>query len=543
VLVVLIGFGALAIPRAELSRVPRALAVSCAQEPGNLTTNGSMLGPGHSTPYGIVADGWNPFVVSSIAPTFAWVDNENAIGDPDMGSQYIWRDLDAFDAGIYQTITGLTPGVYYRFWLGYALAAFDREGQGNTRNNLIGRQVGVDRSSGTNPSSPAVTWGNIVWDGIPALNIPDLSMTFAAQSSSATIFLRVVNQNVNNGRSKAWFDVVCMQVSEPPTFPNALYLPLMLSRASTCTPQTMATIPVGAHPKGVAVDAATNRVYVSLFDTSSIAVVDAASNQKIAEWSTHSAGHANGIGVTGGRVFVALRDTARVAVLDAVTGAPMTPLAVGSLPYGVGADAARGKVWVANFGSNSVSVLDAATTNVIATTGGGANPALIAPGGSGAYVSYFGGGVMEMTSAGNLLNDFTTTGVGSYGVAYNPAANLVYVSNRNSYQVAALAGATGAIVKSVILPQVPYALAFNPSTNHLVAVLAEANQLAVLDGTTLSTLAVVSLGAQGGEGGDGIAVMNGRIYVANNAAGTVSVISDSCGVSTMPPVPFSAISK
>jgi YVTN family beta-propeller protein len=305
----------------------------------------------------------------------------------------------------------------------------------------------------------------------------------------------------------------------------------------------MATIPVGAHPKGVAVDAATNRVYVSLFDTSSIAVVDAASNQKIAEWSTHSAGHANGIGVTGGRVFVALRDTARVAVLDAVTGAPMTPLAVGSLPYGVGADAARGKVWVANFGSNSVSVLDAATTNVIATTGGGANPALIAPGGSGAYVSYFGGGVMEMTSAGNLLNDFTTTGVGSYGVAYNPAANLVYVSNRNSYQVAALAGATGAIVKSVILPQVPYALAFNPSTNHLVAVLAEANQLAVLDGTTLSTLAVVSLGAQGGEGGDGIAVMNGRIYVANNAAGTVSVISDSCGVSTMPPVPFSAISK
>jgi YVTN family beta-propeller protein len=500
-----------------------------------------MAGPGHSTPYGVVADGWNPFVVSSVAPSFFWVDNENANGDPINGSQYMERDLDAFDAGIYQTITGLTPGIYYRFFVGYALAAFDRDGAGNKRNNLIGRQVGVDPSGGANPSSSNVLWGNVFWLGDPALNIPDLAMTFAAQSSSATIFLRVVNQNINNGRSKAWFDVVCMKALDPQPGSNAIYLPLILSGYSACTPQVVATIPVGAHPKGVAVDAATNRVYVSLFDSSSVAVIDATSNQKIAEWSTNSTGHSNGIGVTDGRVFVALRDAARVAALNTTTGAVLAAPAVGSLPYGVGA--ANGKVWVANFGSNSVSVLDAAMASVSGTTTGSANAALVAPATSSAFVSYFGGGVIEVSNTGAALHNFTTTGVGSFGIAFNSAANLIYVSNRNNSQIAALAATTGTIITNRNLGQVPYALAYNPSTNHLFAILAEANQLAVLDGTTLNTLAVVSIGTQGGDGGDGIAVLNGRVYVANNAAGTISVVSDSCGVSASPAFPLTAISK
>ncbi|MCI0476945.1 MAG: hypothetical protein L0Y55_11910, partial [Anaerolineales bacterium] len=216
---------AMVIPGSGLAAAPRALATICTQAPNNLTTNGSMAGPGHATPYGVVADGWNPFVISSEIPLFEWVDNENANGDPIMGSQYIWADLDAFDAGIYQTITGLTPGVYYNFMLGFALAAFDRDGQGNQRNNLIGRQVGVDRTGGTNPSSPNVMWGAVYWDGNRALDIPELSMTFVAQANQATIFLRVVNTNVNNGRSKVWFDVVCMHALDPQPSPHSLFLP------------------------------------------------------------------------------------------------------------------------------------------------------------------------------------------------------------------------------------------------------------------------------------------------------------------------------
>jgi YVTN family beta-propeller protein len=225
-------------------------------------------------------------------------------------------------------------------------------------------------------------------------------------------------------------------------------------------------------------------------------------------------------------VFVALRDAASVAILDATTGALVMSQAVGSLPYGVGA--ANGQAWVANFSSSSVSVLDASTMNVISTTSGGSSPSLVAPAASSAWVSYFDGGVMQVANDGTLLRDFATMGAGSFGVAFNAAANQVYVSNRNNSQVAALDANTGSIVKSVTLAQIPYALAFNPTTNHLFVVLADVNQLDVRDGTTLASLAVLTIGVQGAEGGDGIAVMNGRVYVANNSAGTMSVIQDSC---------------
>ncbi len=508
---------------------PRAYALGnpCALDPANLITNGSMAA---ASPDNGVAANWNTFVLAG-APIFEHVNNEQI--DPN-GSQYIWEDTYAFDAGIYQTVTGLTPGTYYHFWLGYALAAYDPGIGQNLRNNLIGRQVGVDLTGGTNPSAPSVAWGSVYWNGIAALNIPALSMTFAATTSNATFFLRVVNTNVNNGRSKVWFDSVCMEPlnpqptpTPPPSGPSTTFLPLVLASPAQCVPLSpLATMAVGTHPKGVAADPVTNRVFVSLFDDSTVAVVDAAANQKLAAWSTNSTGHSNGIAVAGGRVFVALRDAASVAALDAATGAFVASPAVGSQPYGVGA--ANGKVWVANFASNSVTLLDAATTSVITTTNSGGSPSLVAPTGSSAYVSYFGGGVAQVGNDGTLLNNFSTTGAGSFGIAFNAAANQVYVSNRNNAQIAALDASTGAIVKSVTLTQVPYALAFNPNTNHLFVVLGDVNQLDVRDGATLNSLAVLPIGAQGAQGGDGIAVMNGRVYVANNAAGTMSVIRDAC---------------
>ena len=217
----------------EMRTPSRALAASCTLDPGNLTTNGSMAGPGHSTAFGSIANGWTPFVLSPVAPTFELdLVYENANGDvPGTGDEYIWADTYAFDAGMYQTVSSLTPGIYYRFWLGMALAAFDYNGGGNTRTSLIGRQVGIDLTGGTNPSSSNVAWGNIYWDGNTALNIPDLSMIVQAQSTSATIFLRVVNTNINHGRSKAWFDVVCMQALDPqPTpQPSTVFLPMVIS--------------------------------------------------------------------------------------------------------------------------------------------------------------------------------------------------------------------------------------------------------------------------------------------------------------------------
>jgi len=513
---------------------PRASALSnpCAQDPNNLTSNGSMFGPGHATSFGIVADGWNPFVLSSLVPTFEWVNNEKSPGDPG-GSQYLWADLDAtstFDAGIYQTISGLTPGNYYHFGWGYSLAAYDPGNQVNTRGNLIGRQVGVDATGGTSASAPTVNWGNIYWDGIAALNIPTLNMTFTAQTTNATIFLRAIAMQPS-ARDKVWFDSICMErVTTPPT--NArVFLPIVASNTGVtqtiCTTTNVATVTVGATPKGVAADPASNRVYVGLFNDSSVAVIDTTTNQKIATFSTNTQGHSNGVGVTNGRLIVSLRDASAVAILDAVNGTVIATRTVGALPYGVGA--ANGRAWVANFSSNSVSVIDATTTNVISTTSVGDSPSLVASVNDRAYVSYWGGGVVSIRNDGVILADITQLGGATFGVAVNLSANRLYATRRDVYNSTNIVNLnTNLVINSVTEPVEPIAIAVNPATNHLFIVLPSINTVRVRDATTLAFIKDLSIGVQGNDGGDGIVVANSQVYVSNNSAGTVSVIQDVC---------------
>jgi YVTN family beta-propeller protein len=513
---------------------PSARAASCTQDANNLTTNGSMAGPGHSTGYGIVADAWTPFVLSADVPHFEWVDNENANGDvAGTGAQYIWADLDGFDAGIYQTVGGLTSGAWYQFSVGQALAAFDLNGGGNTRTTTIGRQVGVDPYGGTNPLSANVQWGVVYWDGIAALNIAELSKTFQAQANQATIFIRVVNQNINNGRSKVWFDVICMHSTTPPPptpTPGPIYVPFiskMPPPPPSCLPlSTVATISVGTHPKGLAADASTNRIFTALYDDSSVAVIDASTNQKTATWGTGNLGRSNGIGATAGKIFVSMRDTSNLVILNATTGGVLATRTVGSLPYGVGA--ASGRAYIANFGSNSVSVVDAGTMNVIATTDVGDNPSQVAASSDRAFVSYYANGVAVVASDGTLLNDFNSLGASVFGVALDPVANRLYVSNRTTKQIYVLNASTGAQISSVTLAQTPYALAVNVSSGHLFVVLADSNQLDVRDTTTLNRVVLLNIGTQSADGGDGVVMLNNRVYVSNYSAGTVSVIQDVC---------------
>lgn len=304
--------------------------------------------------------------------------------------------------------------------------------------------------------------------------------------------------------------------------------------SSPCTPSPIGTVVVGSHPKGIAADPTTGRIFVSLFDTSSVGVIEGSSNQLLAQWSTGASGHANGIGVTNGRVFVALRDTGKVAILDSATGGPIANQSVGSSPFGVGA--ANGKVWIADFGSGTTHVIDGATGNIVAATAVGANPSLIAAAGDRAFVTTWDGGVALVGADGKLLQSWKLSS-GSFGIAYDPVKNRVYVSNRVSRQIVMMDGSTGTILKSVTLTETPFALAFNPNSGHLFAVLAESNRVDVRDDATLDRIAVIPVGSQGNDGGDGIALLGNRLFVSDNAANAVSVLSDECGPTPSPAKP------
>jgi YVTN family beta-propeller protein len=309
-----------------------------------------------------------------------------------------------------------------------------------------------------------------------------------------------------------------------PTAPAKTATPT--STLAACTVSVAKTISVGAYPKGIAVDPATQRVFVGLAGSSSVAVIDAKTNTLLATWPSDGQGKTNGVAFAQNKLFLSKRNNAMVSVLDASTGKFITNIAVGNAPYGVAASGSR--VWVANFNDGSVSLIDATTNSVLSTQHVSPYPSLAAALGSRVYVTSYGGGLMDIDSSNDVLKTITT-GSGSYGVAADPAANRVYVSNRDTKTVSVVDAANDSILTSFTGGNPPYGLAINPVTNHLFVDMADNNILQVRDADTLISIAKLTLAAQGADGGDSLAVLGSSVYVANNAAGNVTVISDCPG--------------
>lgn len=204
-----------------------ALRDPCALDPNNLVNNGSM-GPQNDTPYGSAAEGWSPFIFDGAPPQFRWVGNEQI--DPN-GSQQIFSTA-TFDAGVQQTVRNLQPGTYYWVRWGYSLAAKSYSGP-NVRVDSIGRKIGIDPTGGTDPHSPNIVWGSDYFDGRAALNIPEMTIVFAARSANATVFLRAMARDGSGGENRVWMDAICMEAK---------------SDMPTATPQPATATPISLPP-------------------------------------------------------------------------------------------------------------------------------------------------------------------------------------------------------------------------------------------------------------------------------------------------------
>ena len=222
---------------------------------------------------------------------------------------------------------------------------------------------------------------------------------------------------------------------------------------------------------------------------------------------------------------------------------PLGYAAVGSEPWGVAVNAAATKVYVANFASGDLYVLDASTLAVRAIIPVGPNPTFVKinPLTNQVFVVTYGNSRVAVVNGATDTLETTVPSGGSaaWGLAVDPTANLVYVSNRDSGAVTTLDGNHGYQVlgSRTIKPcggagASPYGLDFNPSNSKLYIACSPAqnvNRVAVYRATavSLTRLVFLSVGDGGEDGGGGVAVdlATSNVFVTNSAANTVSVLS------------------
>lgn len=225
---------------------------------------------------------------------------------------------------------------------------------------------------------------------------------------------------------------------------------------------------VGAQPEAVAIGPDGHRVYVTSFGDNAVSVIDTLTNTvEVGGIGVGTGPGSVAVAPDGRRAYVANSGAGTVSVinLDANAGpvhAVVDTIGVGASPASVAVTPSNSFVYVANFESGTVSVIDAASRAVVATVAVGASPSAVAIGdvpGRGvlAYVANFADNsvaVLDADPSGAGFNTVVATiaAVGSLpaSLALTPAGDRVYVTNFVVASDGTAAGGFASIIETAV---------------------------------------------------------------------------------------------
>ena len=250
----------------------------------------------------------------------------------------------------------------------------------------------------------------------------------------------------------------------------------------------------------------------------------------------------------GSAVYVTVFDSRLVRVIDPVTGTVRATITVGRSPRGLVVSPDGATLYVANLGDDTVSVVDTATGTVPATINVGRNPQGVAltTDGTRLYVTNSGGDPTMPGSVGvyttadrKQVGSAIQVGKGPAGVGAS-AWGLVYVANANSNTVTVIDDAGGAPVVVAELPVGPSPLgvaAHRDGSSRAYVTHFEADSISVLDaiggGPAAAVVATVTVGRHPRD--IALSADEAFVYVANTDSGTLSVLATTTlSVNTVP---------
>lgn len=164
-----------------------------------LLTNPAM--ENYAAPYGQfqgkdcqVASGWQRFSLDAPEPCFmdtrvfagpgGWVEST------DGGTSQMIAGIEPYRAGIWQRVTGLTPGVGYGFHA--AMLTIYQTSAGDPDHGKMIKRVGIDPTGGTDPGGPAVVWSEPDGHDLGPWDL-ERRVSVYAQAPAATVFISVTS--------------------------------------------------------------------------------------------------------------------------------------------------------------------------------------------------------------------------------------------------------------------------------------------------------------------------------------------------------------
>ena len=252
------------------------------------------------------------------------------------------------------------------------------------------------------------------------------------------------------------------------SFPFVVILVALVVTSRPIAAQTLIdTIMTGHRPVAIAVNQATNRIYVVNQQDYTVSVIDGATDAVVATVPSGYESYALAVNPVTNLIYVTNFLGNDVTVINGATYATQT-VPVGSYPAAVAIDTAANKIYVANdFQTGAVTVIDGAT-NGTRSVAVGKNPSMFGmnPVTKTLYVTNSQENTVSVIDTATFTVKATVqVGLGPTSVVVNPLTNRIYVSSYSDQNVSVIDGAANTVEATIPLGVTPLVMALNRVTN------------------------------------------------------------------------------
>lgn len=274
----------------------------------------------------------------------------------------------------------------------------------------------------------------------------------------------------------------------------------VISPPSSIFAGVTATIPVGKHPEGIAVDPITHTAYTANYGDNTVSVIDIRSHAVKATVPVSRGPLGIAVDPATHTAYTANNRDDSVSVIDPATRTVTATIKVGTNPWGIAVDPNAHTAFVANNWDNSVSVIDTTNRTVTASVQVGKHPEWVAvdPGTHIAYITNNSDGTATVVDTANRTVTTTTVNVGNgpLGVAVDPITHTAYTADYGDNTVSVIDPSSRAVIDAIKVGSNPWGIAVDPTTHTGYVTNSSDGTVSIMDSTTHTVTTTVHVGTR-----------------------------------------------
>jgi len=298
------------------------------------------------------------------------------------------------------------------------------------------------------------------------------------------------------------------------------FLLLQAVRASSLAAQSVEATTGLVSSKAVVLNSRTGKVYAVDSAQNAVVVFDSAKRVSL-RVAVGVAPVAMAVNEATNRVYVANAGGETVSVIHGESNAVTASVKVGPRPYALAANPATNKIYVSMAFGDTITVIDGSTNSTIAAKVENADAIAVDAKLNKVYLLGYEDTNLTIVDSTAKVVDKVAAGIHLWGMAVNEGTHTLYATRLGNAELVAFDELSGGI-KTVPVGAIPCAVAVNPATNMVYVANHGDDLVTVVDGAKNTAVATLHVGKQP----QGIAVdpVKNLVYVANKHGDSVSVI-------------------